>query len=194
MRKWLVLAAVFAILLSSSVALAAFRHAPAPPPNGEEPIGVLYLFQKTPLPAEPTSGPWPIVPGGAWGMLRYSLWGEDFKFDFKGRHLAPKTDYTLIYYPDPWPGNNLICFANGRTNPAGNLNLAKDEFEIDTSLPAQGDANFSAVYPSGAVGAKLWLVLSSDVDCTARMMIQWNPEKYLFEFNLINFEFRPEVE
>ena len=61
---------------------------------------------------------------------------------------------------------------------------------MTTSLPARGDANFAAVYPSGAVGAKLWLVLSSDVDCNARQMIQWNPEKYLFEFNLINFEYR----
>ena len=191
MRKWVVVAAVLGIVLSSSIALAAFRHAP-PPPNGEEPIGVLYLFQKTPLPADPASGPWPIVPGGAWGLLRYSLWGDDFSFDFKGRQLAPRTEYALIYYPDPWPGSGLICFAKGRSNPAGNLNLARDEFEMTTSLPAPPpvDANFSAVYPSGAVGAKIWLVLSSDVDCEAKQMIKWNPEKYLFEFNLINFEHR----
>lgn len=200
MRKWVFVAAALGILFISSLAIAAGMpgraggmatgRVAAPPPNGEERSGVLYLFEKTPLPADPQSGPWPIVQGGAWGILRHNLWGEDFRFDFHGRNLGPHTEYTLIYYPDPWPGAGLICFAAGRSTAAGNLSMADFDFEIGTSLPAQGDANFSANYPSGAVGAKIWLVLSSDVDCNARQMIDWKPAKYLFEFNLINFEHR----
>jgi hypothetical protein len=192
MRKWIVLTAVLTLVLTSGMASAAFRGGSGePPPNGEERAGVLYLFQKTPLPASPDSGPWPIVPGGAWGMMRYNLWGDEFKFDFKGRRLAPRTGYTLIYYPDPWPGDGLICLATGRTNPAGNITLADFDFDIGTSLPAKGDANFSPIPPSGAVGAKIWLVLSEDVQCEGpTRMINWTPDKYLFEFNLINFEYR----
>jgi hypothetical protein len=32
-----------------------------------------------------------------------------------------------------------------------------------------------------------WLILSSDLDCTAKKMIGWNPTEYLFEYNLIRF-------
>ena len=37
-------------------------------------------------------------------------------------------------------------------------------------------------------GAKIWLVLSSDVDCDMAYMIGWNPTEYLFEYDLINFD------
>ena len=37
-------------------------------------------------------------------------------------------------------------------------------------------------------GAKIWLVLSEDVDCDAQQMIGWNPAEYLFEYALITFD------
>ena len=163
-----------------------------PPVNGEARMGTLYLFQK--VAAE--EGPWPIVHGGAWGTLSYSLWGQTFNFDFKGKKLIPNEEYTLIYYPDPWPGSGLICLGSAKANPAGNLNIYDHNFDIATSLPADYDANWLAMPPSGAVGAKIWLVLSMDVDCSVDdsvsnpgpEMIGWNPDSYLFEYNLINFE------
>jgi hypothetical protein len=36
--------------------------------------------------------------------------------------------------------------------------------------------------------AKIWLVLSSDVDCENAKMIGWNPTAYLFEYDLITFD------
>ncbi|MHC1742986.1 MAG: hypothetical protein AB9873_08140 [Syntrophobacteraceae bacterium] len=158
-------------------------------PNGKDRIGVLYLFQK--MTAQ--DAPWPIIQGGAWGLLNYSLWGDKFNFKFKGQNLTPGTSYTLIYYPDPWPGESLICLASGVADRRGNLNLSNYSLDIGTSLPATYDANYAPIAPSGAVGAKIWLVLSSDVDCGATgtaQMVGWNPSRYLFEYNLINFEFR----
>lgn len=160
-----------------------------PPPA---PLGVLYLFQKEPVEV----GPWPVVHGGAWGVLKYNLWGKKFNFDFHGRNLASRTNYTLIYYPDPWPGEGLICLGSGKSTPSGNLNIHDHNFDIGTSLPKPGeenDANWKAWYPSGAVGAKIWLVLSSDVNCgenSPQQMTGWNPDDYLFEYNLIIFELK----
>src|SRR4030042_4950090 len=151
--------------------------------NGDARVGVLYVFQKV-----AADGPWPIVHGGAWGTLKHNLWGKTFNFDFQGRNLIPNEEYTLIYYPDPWPGTGLICLGSDRANPAGNLNIHDHNFDIGTSLPATNDENWAPIYPSGAVGAKIWLVLSADVDCQDPQMIGWNPDSYLFENNLINFE------
>jgi len=169
-------------------------------PPGFNKMGILYLFEKTP--PESTGelvGPWPIVPNGAWGSMSYNLWGPKFDFVFHGRRLVPGGQYTLIYYPDPWPGEDLICLGSGIANGGGNL-LIKGRKAIG-SLPADYDANWTpcgegdpAACPSGAVGAKIWLVLSSDVDCGGEdnpsKMVGWNPTEYLFEYNLINFELR----
>lgn len=172
-------------------------------PPGSNKIGILYLVEKTPLSNTEKVGPWPIVPNGAWGKMSYSLWGPTFDFVFHGRRLVPDQDYTLVYYPDPWPGEQLICLGNARANKGGNL-LIKGRQAINTSLPADYDANWTPCGDgapveciSGAVGAKIWLVLSSDVDCVGDenvdppvppQMIGWNPTEYLFEYNLINFQ------
>ena len=37
-------------------------------------------------------------------------------------------------------------------------------------------------------GAKIWLVLSDDVDWTEQEMSGWSPTEYLFEYELINFD------
>ncbi len=169
--------------------------------NGGAKVGRLFLFQKCDSSLIGQSGhdsfgcpnigtgPWPIFPDNRrWGRLEYSLWGEKFAFSFKGRRLLPKTEYTLIYYPDPWPGSGLICLGSGKTNKAGNINIHGKK-DIGTSLPASYDANFNPISPSGAVGAKIWLVLSDDVQCAnGGTMLNWNPTAYLFEYNLIVYE------
>ena len=156
------------------------------------------------------TGPWPIFPDNdRAGVLHYSLWGKEFDFSFKGRNLLPGKNYTLVYYADPWPGKGLICLGAGQTTPApsssggnedhnssnhngkapGNIEI-HGSMDIGTSLPASYDANFNPIAPSGAVGAKIWLVLSDDVQCTATppQMGGWNPTAYLFEYNLIVYE------
>jgi len=143
-------------------------------PNGQagnSNIAHLYLYEKDP-------NDWSIVDGGAWGKMKYNLSGEMFEFVFNGHSLEAGSDYTLIYYPDPWPGTGLICLGSGIANKGGNVHIA-ESCDIDF-LPVVLDDNFP-------VGAKIWLVLSDDVDCVAQNMIGWNPTEYLFEDALIQF-------
>ena len=140
-------------------------------------IGHVYLFQKNP-------DTWEIVPEGAWGKMQYKLWYDKFYFVFNGHRLIPDESYTLIYYPDPWPGSGLIPLGTGFANEGGNLNIRGKLADV-CDLPADYDENYQ-------FGAKIWLVLSSDVDLGNEIerpkMMGWSPDEYLFEYNLIRFD------
>ena len=134
---------------------------------GKSNIAHLYLHEKDPA-------TWEIVDDGAWGKMKYNLSGSEFDFVFNGHALEPGKDYTLIYYPDPWPGTGLINLGSGIANEEGDVHIAES---VDTGdLPAERDEND---------GAKIWLILSSDCE---RVMIGWNPTEYLFEYDLITFD------
>ena len=137
---------------------------------GNSNIAHLYLYEK--------DLGWGILEDGAWGKMKYNLSGEIFEFVFNGHGLEAGSDYTLINYPDPWHGNGLICLGSGTANKVGEVHIA-GSCDIDF-LPVVLDDNFPE-------GAKIWLVLSNDVDCDAQKMVGWNPEEYLFEHNLIQF-------
>jgi len=146
---------------------------------GKSNIGHLYLFQKD-------NASWEIIEDGAWGKMLYLLSFPDFRFVFNGHGLEPEHSYSLIYYPDPWPGNGLIKLGEGVVNADGNVHIFG---KVETGdLPASYDDNFP-------LGAKIWLVYSEDVqydpntgDPSTNMMIGWNGPEYLFEYDLINFD------
>ena len=132
----------------------------------------LYLVEKD-------ANTWEIVEDGAWGKMRYRLASEMFNYVFNGHMLTPETYYTLIYYPDPWPGSGLICLGNGMSDEEGYVQI---KGAVDTGdLPIETDTN---------EGAKIWLVLSADVNCNVEEseMIGWTPTGYLFEEDLITFD------
>ena len=149
--------------------------------SGKSNIAHLYLYEKDPV-------NWSIVDNGSWGKMRYELSGDVFDFVFNAHNLTPYLNYTLIYYPDPWPGNGLICLGSDMVNDEGNVHIRS---RIDTGdLPNSSDSN----YPNGS---KIWLVLSDDVDCLNKKMIGWHPSEYLFEYDLIVFDDiddEPEIE
>ena len=202
-KKMAVLAIVLAMTLFASVALACDEN---------DKNGKLFLFQKCdasftnpdiydangcPLPGQ---GPWPIYADGAWGKLNYTVLGDKFKFLFEGEKLQLNKDFTLVYYPDPWPGKNLVCLGSGKTDGAGYIKIAGSKAFTDgegnpTGLPMKYDANFNPIAPSGSAGAKVWLVASEDVTCTGdttnpAAMIAWNPAGYLFEGNMIVYQYQ----
>ncbi len=132
------------------LALVAFTMIAAGPnsQSGKSNKGHLYLYEKDGVPD------WNIVEDGAWGKLTYNLSGSMFDYVFNGHGLVPGTDYTLIYYPDPWPGTGLKCLGSGVVNADGDIHIMNS---VDTGdLPIASDDN---------PGAKIWLVKSSDVDC-----------------------------
>ena len=126
-----------------------------------------------------------------WGQLDYfTPWGT-FDFAFDGHGLAPSTEYVLLYYPDPWPGNGLICLMSGASDASGNIELHKQPGDNIGALPIATDYNADPVkttYP-GVTGAKIWLVLTADVECGTDVphMTAWHPTQYLFELWLIQY-------
>lgn len=140
-------------------------------------IGHLYLVEKNP--ADPN---WPVVPGGAWGKMTYRLRAPKFWFVFNGHDLVPGQDYTLIYYPDkdgnPWPREDIICLGSDRANEDGDVHIKEI---VDTGDLPNPETDINE-------GAKIWLVLSDDVDCDEEMIFGWNPTEYLFEYDLISFD------
>lgn len=158
--------AIFVVAIVAVISLMAYPAFAGGPtkPSGKSDVGQLYLVEKNPV-------DWTVVEGGAWGKMTYSTVGPSFDFVFNGHGLLPEVEYCLIYYPDPWPGNDLVCLACGFPNNGGNLNL-QESIECGDSVE----------------GAKIWLVLADDVDCDNRLMVAWNPSYYLFEYNLIDFE------
>lgn len=140
----------------------------------------MELWEKTNFDLEVADGRWSIDTEGAWGKLKYDLSGSTFNFLFNGHGLEPGTDYTLIYYPDPWPGSGLISLGTATANEGGNIHISGS---VDTgNLPSESDENIDE-------GAKIWLVLSDDVDVNDvnKEMAEWNPGEYLFEYGLITF-------
>ncbi len=101
---------------------------------GKSNVAHLYLYEKD-------SSDWSIVDGGAWGKMKYNLSGPAFDYVFNGHGLVPGDDYTLIYYPDPWPGTGLQCLGTGVANGGGNVNISG---AVETgTLPTTSDANYS---------------------------------------------------
>jgi len=163
MKKYLILVLIVLLIGALSVGVLAGKNGPA----GKSNIAHLYLYEKDP-------NDWSIVDGGAWGKMKYNLSGDEFDFVFNGHGLEPGLEYTLIYYPDPWPGAGLICLGSGTVNEEGDIHIAESE---DTG---------------SLEDAKIWLVLSDDVDCENAEMTGWTPEEYLFEDDVITFDYTDE--
>jgi len=127
----------------------------------------LSFFEKDP-------STWEVVEGGAWGAMIYRVPdGSEVpeKFVFNGHQLAPGTDFSLIYCPDPWPETNLIVLGKGTSDALGEVHIV-------------GGFNFDGIFIGDEPAAKIWLVLSSDVGTS--QMIGWNPTGYLFESTPLN--------
>jgi len=172
MKKYLIL--VLIVLLIGALTVGVLAGKGKTGQAGKSNIAHLYLHEKNP-------DTWLIVEDGAWGKMKYNLSGPEFDFVFNGHGLEIGLEYTLIYYPDPWPGEGLICLGSGTVNEEGNIHIAESVEGIEC-LPIEGDENEEE-------GAKIWLVLSADVDCGNgdSHMTGWNPLEYLFEFELITF-------
>jgi len=112
-----------------------------------------------------------------WGKLDYNTLGPEFVYTFEAHGLQINTPYSLIYYADPWAGDNpgaLIATFGADSN--GNIPSTSGSVELGMNLPDPADDN-------ALLGAKIWLVPSDDYDGTK--MIVYNESLYLFETHLI---------
>jgi hypothetical protein len=133
---------------------------------------------------------WTIVEDGAWGKLTYTPSGKTFRFVFNGHGLEIGSEYSLIYYPDRWPGTGLIVLATGTAveKPKDEDGLGDINLRGNLDIPSLPIKDIDDNYPDGA---KIWLVLTSDlqeVEEGVWKMGGWNPGEYLFENNMITYE------
>ena len=130
-----------------------------------------------------TDPAWPVANWpDTYAEMRYWESGPTFDYWLKGYGLQPSTWYYLIYYADLWPGNNpggklgvALTDANGYLEMAYSLNLGYD-------LPHPDDDNYGTC-------AKVWIVPMSDYDADISSMIAWNPGNYLFEYQMVDYEY-----
>jgi len=121
----------------------------------------------------------PMSYTGPHAWLDYTTTGPTFDYTLTAIGLTPNTDYSLIYYADPWKGDNPGALIGSITTNGTGFDYSSASVELNMDLPSSPDTN----YPDGA---KIWLVLSADYDGTK--MIDWNPDNYLFEFSLIKYD------
>ncbi|MBU2632308.1 hypothetical protein KKG52_01200, partial [Patescibacteria group bacterium] len=149
---------IFGTIVSVFALAVIVAPASAVKPNGPSAVNGLANPGTSHLYLYEKDADWQVVDKGGVGKLSFDV----DSFVFNGHGLNANTDYTLINYDEAW-STGQDCLASGTSNKGGNINLA-----------------------GGAVGTgKIWLVLSSDVDCGTDSMTGWNPSEYLFEYALL---------
>ncbi len=136
-------------------------------PAGKSSIEQLDLVEK--------DSEWKVVEDGAVGKLTFNT--AKSKFVFNGHGLEAGTEYALINFAREgtvWPAT-IKVLGEGTANNGGNVHITGtciyDDLDPDTT-----DSPSEESY-------KIWLVLSGDI--TGEKLALWNPEDYLFEFELI---------
>jgi len=149
------------------------------------PSSVAFAYDSKLVLENKDSDTWEVEKGdGVRGVMWYDSAGSDFSYSLKAKGLEANEPYSLIYYADPWAGDNPgALIAEGTTNSKGKLKKKDNTGEVDLgmSLPHPDDAN----YPDGA---KIWLVPSDCYDADTNTVTSWQPSRFLFETELITYE------
>jgi len=61
-----------------------------------------------------------MAPGEKWNTNCQDL---NLISSLNEKGLEADVEYTLIYYPDSWPGNGLICLGRATANNGGNVHI-----------------------------------------------------------------------
>jgi len=128
---------------------------------------------------------WEIKHDNTSGTLTYNMTGSTFDYTFSATGLKSSTKYRLIYYTDPWTGDNPgALIASFTTDGSGNIVSTTGSVDLGMDLPHSNDQN----YPEGA---KIWLVTANDYNGGTEAtgpMTDWNPADYLFDTGLITYD------
>jgi hypothetical protein len=178
-KYWKKTFAILMVLVISVMAIPALVSA--------DPGSPLTLVQKDPNTWQPISG--------ATGLLTFNPSGPTFDYTFTATGL-PDGSYSLIYYANPYPGNNPGVLIGIGTSEGGSLPIAGSP-NLNMDLPTPPDSNILVDHGgppdnyANHFGAKIWLVptecYSATVVETSGQITSWQPTRFLFETNLINY-------
>jgi hypothetical protein len=138
---------------------------------------------------------WERLSDGTSGSLYYNTSGAMFDYSFTATGLEASTGYSLIYYANPYPGNFPgALLGTATTDGSGALSIpAFGGIELGMSLPTVPDSNMRTPHNlppdnyATAYGAKVWLVPSGCYDVVTKSVTSWQPTRFLFETDLINY-------
>ena len=184
MKRWFGLIAI-GLVLSFVIGETAYAAVAGVSKQVSTDTWTLYLTSKDSTTWQPTStGQATVI---IYGNIRTTLPTAETPAVVTGRYmisvstrgLQPYTNYSLIYYADPWDGTGGHKIMDFTTTKSGKTSRAVVFLNANTWLPipCATDAN-------AAIGGKLWIVLASDY--ADGHMIAWNPDSYLFETALVN--------
>lgn len=131
---------------------------------------------KTVLTLENKTDNWDVIDDDRYATLSFISSHPTFDYALDVFGLEPNTQYSLIYYPDPWPGTGAIEITSFMTDGSGNYDETGDE-ELNTDLPITTDTNAEA---------KIWIIPTSDWG--GNQLSAWNPSEYLFETMLVSYD------
>jgi hypothetical protein len=121
------------------------------------------------------------LPYGENLTVNYTITGKTFQV------LGVPENYTAIYYPDIGTYDNYTGFVIVPSNVTSNLPISEDlNGNISFSDYCTNGFNIEANFTGKCLGAKLWLVPTTDLDENGTLT--WtNPNDYYFETNLIQY-------
>jgi predicted ribosomally synthesized peptide with SipW-like signal peptide len=174
---------------------------------GDCPVGDFVTSQQKTLVLENKTAGWQVIGGdNIQGTLTYNTAGDTFNYSFIASGLQHDTNYSLVYYADQqtrftnWGGANPgALIATFTTDVAGAIPATPGNINLGMDLPTANDWNMVA-FPdyclnhngfdsyNTCVGAKIWLVPTSDYNSTTKLLTTWNPANYLFETDLITYD------
>jgi hypothetical protein len=138
-------------------------------------------------------GSWARIVDSTEGTLTYESSGVVFTYTFEATGLENDTEYSLIYYANPYPGCNPgKLIGTGTSSGTGTLSISGSP-NLDMNIPTPPDSNMTtdhSVAPdfyTHPFGAKIWLVPSDCYNSTTNSITSWSPSRFLFETDLINY-------
>ena len=156
--------------------------------GGQSTVGTLILDNKD-------GTTWQRIADGKYGIFTYNSSGNTLDWTLNAVGLITGTEYSLIYFADPYPGNKPGALIwSGTTGTGTSISVPSTHTELNMDLPTAPDSNM-LVSHAGApdfyttpLGAKIWLIPSAYYNPVSNSVVAWNPtvvSSILFETNLI---------
>ena len=132
----------------------------------------------------------PTPDDGIGATMTYKTSGDVFNYSLTGTVKNASTEYCLIYYADPFPGDGTdhstgALIGKATSGSDKSISIANTTVELGTDLPNSKDQNYPA-------GAKVWLIPCNHYSTTTLgaqgKMTAWDPDEYLFEMQFITYD------